>query len=76
MDFDPQPKLVLIYRPRKDEMLKWPEWMWVNNLLKVITRRKSGTAGIWICDAQIRKPCRFLGLLDLIDYRLSVARSL
>jgi len=24
-DFDPQPKLVLIYRPRKDERLSWPE---------------------------------------------------
>jgi len=29
--------------------------MWVNNVLKVITRRKSGTAGIWTCNLQIQK---------------------
>jgi len=33
--------------------------MWVNNLLKVITRRKSVTAGIWTCDLQIQKPTRY-----------------
>jgi len=32
--------------------------MWVNNLLKVITRRKSGTAGIWTYDLKIQKPTR------------------
>jgi len=26
------------------------EYMRVNNLLKVITRRKSGDTGIWTCD--------------------------
>ena len=46
-DFNPQPKLVLIYRPRKGERLSWPEQMWVNNLPKVITRQPSDTTGIW-----------------------------
>jgi len=38
-DFDPLPKLVLIYRPRKDERLSWPKQMCVSYLLEVITRR-------------------------------------
>jgi len=33
--------------------------MWVNNLLKVITRWKSVTAGIWTCEIQIQKPTRW-----------------
>ena len=45
-DFNPQSKLVLIYRPRKGERLSWPEQMWVNNLPKVITRQPSDTTGI------------------------------
>ena len=45
-DFNPQPKLVLIYRPRKGERLSWPEQMWVNNLPKVNTRQPSNTTGI------------------------------
>jgi len=36
-----------VYWPRKDEKLSWPELLRVNNLLKVITRKLSGTAGIW-----------------------------
>jgi len=47
---------MLLYRPRKDKRLIWPEFMWVNNLLKVIMLRKSGTAEIWTCDPQIQKP--------------------
>jgi len=45
-DFNSQPKLVLINQPRKDERLSWLAYMRVNNLLKVITHRKSSTAGI------------------------------
>ena len=37
-DFNPQPKLVLIYRPHEDERLSWPEQMKVHNLLKVVTK--------------------------------------
>jgi hypothetical protein len=36
-DYNPQPKLVLIYRPHDDERLSWPNQMWVNFLLKEIT---------------------------------------
>jgi len=28
------------------------EYLRANNLLKVITRRKSGAAGIWTCDTE------------------------
>jgi len=37
--------ILIIYRNRKDERLSWPEQLPLNKLLKVITRRLSGTAG-------------------------------
>ena len=48
-DIKLQPKLVLIHWPGNDEKLSWLEWwMWVNNTLKVVTRRPiiSGSVGI------------------------------
>ena len=56
-DFNSQPKLVLIYRPRKGERLSWPEQMWVNNLLKVITRQPSDTTGIQTWATRSWKRC-------------------
>jgi len=35
-DFDPQTKLILIYRPRKDERLSWPARYYSNIKLKQI----------------------------------------
>ena len=29
-------KLELIYRARNDERLSWPEWVWVNNKVKIL----------------------------------------
>jgi len=33
--FNPQPKLILIYRPQKDERLSWPEWITYSSSFRV-----------------------------------------
>ena len=53
---NPQPQVVPIYRPRKDETLGWLERIWVNNVLKVPMHRSSGTASMWTSRLQIQKP--------------------
>ena len=57
-DFEPLAEAGTNLSTREDERLSWPEYLRVNNLLKVITRRPSGAAGIRTCELQIQKPTR------------------